>query len=1307
MAVTQAQVAQLYVALFNRAAEGEGLRNWMADGANKTVAQLADSMLQAPAVRTYFNGSIDNDKDYIETIYKNILGKDYSQDPNGIDSWVKHLQAGHTRGETLVKLFEVAQSDIARAADPVAAQTFANKTAISEYVSQRIGNVSQDEEGNYNYTLFKQIISDTNATNLAHQKRLVDDAVKINFTTNDDNLVGNSSDNIYETVVSGFMGTNTFQPNDKLDAGRGNDTLKVSLDTNFTGLTTGYVKNVENLELTNTSNAVRYFNMNNIENIKNIVMIGNYATRLTNESNIATLTASDVKQGEIAIVYNPATVSGSNDTQELFLENVGTKDQKVGVNFSGIENLNITTKTQASFISGVDNKNVNITGAVSLDVETSQNVENIDASTFAGNLTADVTASTAIKTIKGGSGKDTFKFASVAGANPNLTIDGGANEDSVEFTNLNGSRRLNANNVENVTFVKNNDGTLDLANAQSVKSVTVARDSNYVSATNSAIDTLNVDTNKGEAFVTNITTPGLKTINYVNSNPDEHHYLNWSAGTTRAVVANEATKIALKIDARSNVHHIGTDGPPDTRGASEYLEASKMKSIDINIDKSADINKYQAVSYWLKDAVSLETINYVNKNDENSFTIKVKTMNDDKSNDFDKVHTLNVKTGNGFGIFETYILDPKRIALKNISEINLEGVVQIDGTSNSDIVLGELGSASSLHGVNLIARNLNELSTFNVITNTQVNARFNLNLENIQGNVAIGEQDAIENPTPLIKSGNTVVTAKNLQKNFTFANLDADTIATNSTDNVRLVLDKVKGDVKFGTIKNLSSLDGDFRNIDKTLVIGHMINSKSNSAVSLNLENIKENVSLGGIKSSRLDIKAKNLDKDFMVTGGLVLMGATNSVAHDANFSFDGIKGSVRIGDIFNFNNIKFDAKNVDGSFDLDTFDNVADDATVTYNFKNMNGNVNAGDVNYGSNNAVGLKYSLTADNLAQRLQIGTIGIKESSPTDIHEGSVNIDAGMTQGQVAIGTITTGADSTIKIDLSQSLQANNVGNITGGNVTFKSSVISPTVQAVNIALVAREGINVAPKAHVTGSVGQDEFVFGFGSGGSDDAKSYTVTGDLGDGWDNYLFDISTSSIAKLKKVDFSGLKNVEEGVINLDGTVLATNTQSDSKSLNIIGTDGNDTFNISGALVSGTTSKPYVLVLEGGRGLDEYKLIATYTDTDVTKYVAIKGIKKLDKITLGTAVTDNEIKKISTYLDNETSLKNAVNKVLNAADASATANTTYAFMYKNDTYLIQDANGGQDDITTNDSLIKLAGYHIDNLNPYVSGTEITI
>ena len=1301
MAVTQAQVAQLYVALFNRAAEGEGLRNWMADGANKTVAQLADSMLQAPAVRTYFNGSIDNDKDYIETIYKNILGKDYSQDPNGIDSWVKHLQAGHTRGETLVKLFEVAQSDIARAADPVAAQTFANKTAISEYVSQRIGNVSQDEEGNYNYTLFKQIISDTNATNLAHQKRLVDDAVKINFTTNDDNLVGNSSDNIYETVVSGFMGTNTFQPNDKLDAGRGNDTLKVSLDTNFTGLTTGYVKNVENLELTNTSNAVRYFNMNNIENIKNIVMIGNYATRLTNESNIATLTASDVKQGEIAIVYNPATVSGSNDTQELFLENVGTKDQKVGVNFSGIENLNITTKTQASFISGVDNKNVNITGAVSLDIETSQNVENIDASTFAGNLTADVTASTAIKTIKGGSGKDTFKFASVAGANPNLTIDGGANEDSVEFTNLNGSRRLNANNVENVTFVKDNNGTLDLANAQSVKSVTATRKNNTVSVTNSGIETLTIDTDTDGAYKINVTTATLKTINFTDRDLDS--YTSDTPAAHREIIANNATELTFNMDKYARVK----DG-----GTGDLLESSSVKKISFNIAKSDDELKYTVDSYRLQNTVSLETINYINEGKD--FTLNLK----DATVDAAKLATLNVKTANKFNIKD--LTTSSEANLKVISEINLQGVIKSDGTIDSEVVLGNLGHASSLHGINLTAKDLKALTVGTVTTNTQINARFNVNLENIKEDVTFGN----------VKSGNTVVIAKNLGKDFTFGNLDADTIATNSTDNVRFVFDKVKGDVTFGNITNLSSLDGDFRNIDGKLTIGTVPGSgpgvsKPNSAISLNFENIKDDVvvgnSTGGISASKINVTAKSLDKNLTIKT-LHMKASSNPTNkhHDGNVAIDGVKGNVKIGDgttasIGDLNNFKADIKNVDGTVELGILRLIEDDASVDLKFNNINRDVtlshfNMGDsAPYNTPQSVGVKYNLTADNLAQGLTIGNIGIKESGLTDIKNGLVNIDSGRTEGTVTIGNVTVGADSTVKIDLSQSLQANTVGNITGGNVTFKSSAISHTngSGSVNISLASTTGINVDPKANVTGSVGQDKFEFNFRAVSSEFAgETYAVGGDLGDGMDEYTLN-ATVRADSLKKIDMSALKNVENGTINLGSALLGAN----NKSLTVKGTDGDDVFNLTGVLASGTGRKPNVLTLDGGNGVNTYNIggsaMVNYDANDVSNYVSIVNVKDNDKIKMAANIAGGEIRKVSMYLDNETSLLNAINKFLNAADVSTAANTTYAFMYKNDTYLIQDANGGQDDITVNDSLIKLAGYHIDNLNPYVSGAEITI
>jgi len=1290
MAVTQAQVAQLYVALFNRAAEGEGLRNWMADGANKTVAQLADSMLQAPAVRTYFNGSIDNDKDYIETIYKNILGKDYSQDPNGIDSWVKHLQAGHTRGETLVKLFEVAQSDIARAADPVAAQTFANKTAISEYVSQRIGNVSQDEEGNYNYTLFKQIISDTNATNLAHQKRLVDDAVKINFTTNDDNLVGNSSDNIYETVVSGFMGTNTFQPNDKLDAGRGNDTLKVSLDTNFTGLTTGYVKNVENLELTNTSNAVRYFNMNNIENIKNIVMIGNYATRLTNESNIATLTASDVKQGEIAIVYNPATVSGSNDTQELFLENVGNKTDDlvsnpnynyhknhVGVKFDGIETLNITTKTQASYIKDVDNKNVNITGAVSLDVKTTSNVENIDASTFAGNLTADVTASTAIKTIKGGSGKDTFKFASVAGANPNLTIDGGANEDSVEFTNLNGSRRLNANNVENVTFVKNNDGTLDLANAQSVKSVTATRKNNTVSVTNSGIETLTIDTDTDGSYKINVTTATLKTINFTDRDLDS--YTSDTPAAHREIIANNATELTFNMDKYARVN----DG-----GTGDLLESSSVKKISFNIAKSDDELKYTVDSYRLQNTVSLETINYINEGKD--FTLNLK----DATVDAAKLATLNVKTANKFNIED--LTTSSEANLKVISEINLQGVIKSDGTIDSEVVLGNLGHASSLHGINLTAKDLKALTVGTVTTNTQINARFNVNLENIKEDVTFGN----------VKSGNTVVIAKNLGKDFTFGNLDADTIATNSTDNVRFVFDKVKGDVRFGNITNLSSLDGDFRNIDKSLTIGSITNSKGNSAIALNLDNIKKDVNLGSMQSTKLDIAAKGLGKDFTVGNLDVMATATSTVTHNANISFDGVAGNIQLANVEKFNNVKFDAKNVEGTFTVGNFTNMMEKATANFNFNNMSQLVKLGNFNgTATTDSSGVKFNLTADNLAQGLTIGNIGIKESGLTDIKNGLVNIDSGRTEGTVTIGNVTVGADSTVKIDLSQSLQVNTVGTITGGNVTFKSSAISHTngSNGVDISLASTTGINVDPKANVTGSVGQDVFNFKFRDEGSStfSGKTYAVGGDLGDGMDKYTLDLNVTA-NNLKTIDLSALKNAEKGTITLGGSSIAIN----NKSLTVKGTDGDDTFNVDGALTDPTSvNKPNVLTLEGGRGSDIYNIgAAAKTNTDASKYVSISNIKHGDKVKIDGATS--WAKYDASDLDTKDSLKEAANEVLAHSGANV-ANKIWAFTYKSDTYLLQDGTGTGSTIAASDHLVKLAGYHIDNLNPYFSGGELTL
>nr|WP_314734784.1 hypothetical protein [uncultured Campylobacter sp.] len=1279
MAVTQAQVAQLYVALFNRAAEGEGLRNWMADGVNKTMAQVADTMLQAPAVKTYFNGAIDNDRDFVEMIYKNILGKDYTQDPNGIDSWVLHLQLGHTRGETLVKLFEVAQSDIARAADPVAAKVFENKIAISEYVSQRIGNVDKDEEGNYNYTLFKQIISETNAYNLAHQKRLVDDAVKVNFTTNVDDIKGNNSDNIFETVVSGFMGKNTFQAADKLDGQGGNDTLKVSLDTNFTGLTTGSVKNIENLEITNTSNAVRYFNMNNMEDVQNVVMIGDYASRLTNEAKIVTLSANDIKRGEIAIVYNPSTVAGSNDSQELVLENVGNKTDDlvsnpaynyyknhVGVKFDGIENLNITTRTQESYIKDVNNKNITVKGNVNLDINTGKDVESLDASGFTGNLTAGLKTSTQLKSVKGGSGKDLFKFNGIAGANPDLVIDGGTNDDSIEFEDLSGTRRLNSSNVENVTFVKDNSGTIDLANAQDVKSVTVVENNNTINVTNSAITTLNIDTDFVKATRVNVTTATLDTINFTDRDLSTYRVPNFA--TTKQIVANSATKLTMNIDKYSNVSDLSGE---------QSLEATSLKTLNMNIEKSADKTKYSVDSFRLIDTASLETINYVNEG--KGFELRVNNT----LQALDKLATLNVKTASSFNIKDLNTSDEAH--LRNISEISLQGIIKSDDTTDSDVILGNLGHNSSLHGINLTAKQLGVLKVGNVTTNTQINARFNVNLEDIRDNATIGN----------IKSGNTVIIAKTLAKDLTIGNMDADTIATESTDNVRMAIFDVEGGVDIGNIVNLSSLDGDYRNIKKAFDLGDISNSKEKSAILLNFLNMKDSVTVGstGIEASEIKIVAKNVEKTFKVANIDLMATPTNGKAHEANLSLDGIKDAVTIGNISNLNSLNGDFKNLGDKIDIGNISGTQIDSTATLKFTNVKDSVTVGTFGNGDQNE-GTTYTVTADKLAKELNVGAITIKESPNFyDVHKSTVNITSGVTEGKVTIGNIDTGADSKVTVDLSKSLQDNTIGNIKGGEIVYKGSVITAASAAVTLEAASKDKINVDSKIDVTGSVGQDKFVFK----STADAKTFTVTGTLGDGEDKYTLDLVASD--NLKTVNLGGLKGVEHGIIDLT-TIMTVN----KKSLSLVATDGKDEITVGAITVAGTTEKPNVVTIDGGRGVDTFKLDAAVTDANASKYVSLVNIEKGDKIELGTV--SEWAKYTATDLNAEDTLKDAVNKVL--TDAAATvANKVWAFTYKNDTYLVKDTDGGSSALTASDNLVKLAGQNIEDLNPFLDSGTFTI
>jgi hypothetical protein len=104
MALTQTQVSKLYVAIFNRAAEGSGCDFWQTQ---PDMASAAAAMLDTSDAQTYFGSSLNSNKAFVEHIYSNTLNKTYSMDPNGVNYWTSLLNSGVPRGEVVSSLVNV------------------------------------------------------------------------------------------------------------------------------------------------------------------------------------------------------------------------------------------------------------------------------------------------------------------------------------------------------------------------------------------------------------------------------------------------------------------------------------------------------------------------------------------------------------------------------------------------------------------------------------------------------------------------------------------------------------------------------------------------------------------------------------------------------------------------------------------------------------------------------------------------------------------------------------------------------------------------------------------------------------------------------------------------------------------------------------------------------------------------------------------------------------------------------------------------------------------------------------------------
>ena len=156
-ALTKSEVSMLYVAIFNRASEGEGNYYWQ----NKaTMRQAATEMLYTDDAKAYFGSNLDSNQAFIEWIYKNTLNKTYADDSAGIDYWVNELNRGVSRGKVV--------ADLVRAAiDPInagrAQNQFLNRVTISNYMADHVYSVPADYKRSTSFSYGLPVDDSTNS----------------------------------------------------------------------------------------------------------------------------------------------------------------------------------------------------------------------------------------------------------------------------------------------------------------------------------------------------------------------------------------------------------------------------------------------------------------------------------------------------------------------------------------------------------------------------------------------------------------------------------------------------------------------------------------------------------------------------------------------------------------------------------------------------------------------------------------------------------------------------------------------------------------------------------------------------------------------------------------------------------------------------------------------------------------------------------------------------------------------------------------------------------------------------------------
>ena len=1281
MAVTQAQVAQLYVALFNRAPEGDGFRAWVAAGATKTQAQIANEMLASPATAPYYASlgiDISTNRGYVELIYKNILGKDYVRDPDGINAWVRHLDAGHSRGDTLVKLFEVATSAEARAADPVAAAVFANKTELASYMAQKIADIRQDLSGDYDYREFQEIIKTTTATNLDEQKARIDALAAStvhNLSTDSNEILGSVGQDIFNAVADSVVSNATLKPTDKIDGGGGENTLNVRVNDSFNGMTTGYIKHIDNLNLTSTAPTAKTFNARGIEGLKKVTLDSQNGLNLLNPQNIVDISLQNVTSNAadgFKLDYNSSTIAGVNDTQNLTLDKVNlhkyaitgvTGSDDAGINIPNIENLNISTKGEKSNVTiksgaGTGNhyKNITVKGNTDLTVKAeSDRIEKFDASAFTATLdytykALATTPSGATSVIKGGSSKDVIKLdfedVRAADARPYFEIDGGAGNDEVIVKHLKANEnRFNIKNVEKVgiekvdTGVANSTATADFTGSD-VTHLYTSKFKDNLKVVNSSIKSVTVDKPaldesgnpviaSGPYGTTQFTNGYLENINVENTidprNPVGEAIINPTVPGLRSKVtayvsADESEKVTVNIGKNVYAQKIAGDWVnSDRMHANEGIGiiAPRAKDITVNFNSPGTLGNSHAnttgISITNVALADLSTTAGANQRD--------------LSGAFDKL-TINSKSNILSNVDATFLEKLKVFNINTdtnfeaIDDRKFEAIQQINanGLADNNIKTGKVYFTN-----NILGKADNDTTPTAAVA-TQAIGITAKNLSAFKANKGIFTKGSID------------VSLDNMQGQVEITNgMDQGTDATMASHYVDYHSTTVNTQINYAYgatgAKNSVITDGTFKvhgNNITNLLIGNVIARD----IDINAGNARGNVSLASGGGQYTYVPGNNQ----VYADAVGRIGNDKTINNTVDLSQ--IAGTYHVGELFG-QNIKFKAgvfttptyfsDKIDGTLETDASKlyMYATTNTIKANFGGQRANQNSASLE-----AKGVQTGSDKTNVYVKFDDGSHSPKDLKTFTMKGEDVNLVLNGKYNSADPSVLETLDLSGVKAGSTSFVNLSGVKFSTNVTTTYGSSLQQNYGSYHNARDFDNNKFGFGATSHGSlknpfydnqASAAADNFkatstlpewgaraAVGANDGvTSDDVPTFYSTKRIG-GENSTDMVRTKSEMGATDHTKLSLIKGTQGNDVVLLGDNMATNVAANPDGIKRLNVELGDGDDI---IHTGKLANDTEIVIDGGRGRDVFDVSRSKTNASVNKIVTIKNIEAGDKIKL--------------------------------------------------------------------------------------------